>query len=42
MADEEFDIEAELSGRQYILALRLQNRKIQSFQELHTTKDQEI
>jgi len=42
MAEAEFDIEGELTGTQYILALRLQNKKIQSMQKVHTTKSQEI
>jgi len=42
MSELEFDVEGELSGRQYILALRRQNRKIQSIQEFHTVKGQEI
>ncbi len=42
MSELEFDVEGELSGRQYILALRLQNRKIHSIQEFHTVEGQEI
>ena len=39
---EEFDVEKELSGRQYMLALRLQTRKIQSLQQDNPVKGQEI
>ena len=38
----DFDIEGELSGRQFILALRRQNKIIQSVRDNQAMKSQEI